>query len=38
MHVDFILHVTGYYENAPTGLPYYPLTPGRIMENSASIV
>ena len=27
-----ILDVTGYYRDTPTGLLFYPLTPGRVMD------
>jgi hypothetical protein len=28
----FVLDVTGYYRNAPGGLQFFPLTPGRLMD------
>ena len=33
-----ILDVTGYYREAPTGLLFYPLTPGRVMDTRAGVV
>jgi hypothetical protein len=33
-----ILDVTGYYREAPTGLLFYPLTPGRVMDTRVGVV
>jgi hypothetical protein len=33
-----LLDVTGYYVDAPTGLLFYPLTPGRILDTRPGVV
>ncbi len=33
-----LLDVTGYFVNDPSGLQFYPLTPGRVMDTRAGVV
>jgi hypothetical protein len=35
---NLILDVTGYYRNDPSGLLFYPLTPGRIVDTRPGVV
>jgi hypothetical protein len=35
---NVILDVTGYYTDAPTGLLFYPLNPGRMMDSRVTIL
>jgi hypothetical protein len=35
---DVILDVTGYYREDPSGLKFFPLTPGRIMDTRPNVV
>ena len=34
---DLILDITGYYRNSPSGLLFFPLTPGRIMDTRPGV-